>query len=123
MKSGCIYGLLYADGVLKVGTTGNFRTRIRMLGYDRSAPLVAYIKSPRIEEIYYRAEMEILKRLRKVFRPYQRDEWFYCHDFGIARNLIHQFHRRYGTNETGWSVKTLDCRQLRQELVSTKEKQ
>lgn len=118
MKSGFLYALLYADGVMKIGTTSDFRTRLRTLGHGRNAELVAYVKSPRIEEIYFRAEQEILKRVRKIFTTHQRFEWFTCHDFGIVRNLIHQFHRRYGNNETGWSFKQID----RRRIVSSKEK-
>lgn len=117
MKSGCIYALLHADGVLKVGTTTDFRTRLRGLKQIHRSPVVAYVKSPRIEEIFYRVEGQILKRVRNIFPSRLNAEWFYCHDFGIVRNLVHQFHRRYGNNETGWSFKTLDCRQTR-----TKEK-
>lgn len=110
MKSGFIYALLYADGVVKFGSTQNFKSRSTDWNIQRNAPIVATIRSPRIEEIYRRAERDLLRRASVIFTQFNARnsrEYFHCHNFGIARNLLFQFHKRFGTEPTGWAIKDM----------------
>lgn len=102
MRSACLYAVQFADGVVKIGSTSSPRTRWRALKQTHSAKQVRYVCSPRIDVGAFRAEMDLLGRVERIFTVFKGSEWFWCQDFGAVENLVRQCHRRYSTGDVGW---------------------
>jgi hypothetical protein len=62
----------------------------------------SFMSTPIIENGCFAAEKKLLGRASKILTKAFGSEFFYCSDFGIARNLLKQTHREFSDVNVGW---------------------
>ena len=102
MRAARLYALKFPDGRIKFGQTSDYKVRWRALCDQAGRDPSEVICSPPIEDMAWAAEKHLLARASAIFIPSNGAEWFYGNDFGAARNLVFQAHKKFATQETGW---------------------
>ena len=102
MRCARVYAIKFSNGIVKIGSTSQIRQRFQIFSRLGYGDFEEVLLTPKIDDMAFCVESEIVRRVSNVFLRKEGREYFYCSQFGAVENIVRQVFRQSSGEDVGW---------------------